>query len=70
MHRVFFDINTGTAEVGFILWYAESQHDLEAIGNDLHDGLRVLLYMPDELELEAVLCFDQELGYWRGIPVT
>lgn len=66
--RIFFDANAGTHGVGYILWFDRSKADMAAI-KDLRSGLLVRLYMPGELEVDATLQFDAELGCWRGIPV-
>ena len=68
--RIFFDTNEGTPKNGFWLHLAGSRHDLEALGDRLCEGLRVLLYMPAELEIEAVLKFDREFDLWVGMPVA
>jgi hypothetical protein len=69
VHRVFFDTNTGTHEAGYILEFDLSKEDLDKIGRDLRNGLEVILYMPDELNVRAVLSYDEELGCWRGLPI-
>jgi hypothetical protein len=69
MHRVFFDSNAGGDEWGYLLWFDSSRRDLEAIGAEVREGLHVVIYMPQELEAEAVLKFDNEFGCWRAIPV-
>jgi len=38
---------------------------VRAHGDALVEGLRVVLYMTDELEVEGTLVFEQ---IWRGIP--
>jgi hypothetical protein len=69
--RVMFDTNEGSMAGGYWL----SKRDLEAIGPALKQGLRVIIYMPDELEMEAILEFDyagsswREEGSWIGRPV-
>ncbi len=68
MHRIFFDANTGNHEEGYELRFALSLADLESIGDELREGLMVILYMPGELEIKSVLSFDKKCGFWRGIP--
>jgi hypothetical protein len=70
MHRIMFDTNDGNSQFGYELKFADSLKDIAAIGNDLRDGLRVIIYMPRELEMEAVLKFDPMAGIWLGIPVA
>jgi hypothetical protein len=68
MHRVFFDTNAGTMESGFVLWFDQSRRDIETINPEDRDGASVTLYMPDEIEMAAVLRYDSSLGCWRGFP--
>lgn len=39
--------------------------DLEALKDKLVDGVRVILHVPDDLEVEATLVFDRR---WCGVP--
>ena len=66
--RIYFDTNDGDPEWGYELKFSQSKKDIEAIGADIHDGIRVVIYMTDELEMEAELKFEHELGYWKAIP--
>ena len=70
MHRIMFDTNDGNDQFGYELKFADSLKDIAAIGDDLRDGLRVVIYMPHELEMEAVLKFDPKAGIWLGFPVA
>ncbi len=67
MRRIFFDEN-GRTESGYWLLYENSLADLAQIENK-HDGMRVTLYMPDELELEAELFYDTSREVWIGRPI-
>ena len=69
MHRVFFDSNEGGYETGYLLWLPLSRSDLAEIGPDLKNGLRVIIYMPEELEFEAELVFDDQSDCWKAMPV-
>ncbi len=69
MHRVSFDTNEGSHDIGYWLHLPNSLLDIASIGNNIHDGLHVIIYMPDELEMEAVLKFDKEGGFWKAIPI-
>ncbi len=65
LHRVYFDTNDAAGMVdGYWLGLAQSRKDLEAIGDDLRDGLRVTIYMPNELEMDAILRFDATDAVW------
>ena len=67
--RVFFDTNDGTMYGGYRLGFDQSRNDLEAIGNDLRDGTKVTIYMPDELEMTAVLRLDETENVWWADPI-
>jgi hypothetical protein len=67
--RVFFDTNDGTPEDGYCLGFDQSRNDLEALGDDLRDGTKVTLYMPDELEMTATLRFDPTEKVWWADPI-
>jgi len=56
--RVYFDTNEGH-EAGYLLILDQSVRDLAALGERLRDGLRVIIYMTGELEMEAHLRFDR-----------
>ena len=56
-------------EFGYELKFVDSLKDLAAIGNNLRDGLHVIIYMPNELEMEATLKLDSRSGIWLGVPV-
>jgi hypothetical protein len=68
MHRIYFDTNEGTHRHGYYLWLSESKNDLKVMGNDAKEGVKVVLYMPNELELEACLTYDNERDCWLGMP--
>ena len=67
MERVFFDSNTA-GEGGYWLCLPLSLADLDQIA-DKHDGMRVLLCMPKELELQAELFYDAARELWVGRPI-
>jgi hypothetical protein len=69
LHRIYFDTNEGTYAEGYGLWLRASLNDMALITNELRDGLRVIIYMPDELEMEAILKFDKVNGAWMAFPV-
>ena len=62
--RIFCDANDG-----FWLYADASRRDLEALGNRLSNGVRVILFMPQEFEIEAILSFDAKQGCWVGEPL-
>jgi hypothetical protein len=71
MHRIYFDANEATFEPGvcrYDLGLRSSVKDLAEIV-DKHDGMRVIIYMPGELEMEATLEFDAKYGCWMARPI-
>jgi hypothetical protein len=60
---VFFDGND-SSEKGYTLNFDQSRLDLALIGDELREGLRVLIYSPGELEAEALLTLDADAGIW------
>ena len=66
---IFFDTNEGTHEHGYLLWLPKSKADLEALGDRLRDGLQVMIVMPDELEMLAILRWAAADGAWVAHPV-
>ena len=55
MHRILFDTNAGSADAGYLLWFKESLQQLADMGKDLREGTEVTIYMPDELEMNALV---------------
>lgn len=68
LHRVFFDSNNSLDGVRYDLGLPAAMHDLSRIP-DLRDGVRVIICMPNELEMEAILEYDQALGRWGALPI-
>src|SRR5713101_1385458 len=74
IHRISFDTNEiifdSPTEARYDLSFPTSVAELAQIGADLRDGLRVIIYMPDELEMEAALVFDRERDAWTARPIA
>lgn len=68
--RIFFDTNRGTEEHGYWLGFDQSLKDLEILGDKLRDGARVIIYMSEELEMDAVLRFDLAATVWWADPIS
>jgi hypothetical protein len=68
--RIFFDTNEGSHEHGYLLRLPKSEEGLKALGERLCDGLRVIIVMPDELEMLATLRRDPSNGAWVAYPVS
>jgi hypothetical protein len=64
--RIYFDTNDGVREDTYALDIAGSMEDIRCLGDLLRPGMRVLLYMSGELEVEATLEYDTEHGRWLG----
>jgi hypothetical protein len=62
MIRIYADFNS-TDEEGRV--WALLKRDLEEHSDELKEGLRVLLHMDDEFEVEATLVYDRG---WMGVP--
>lgn len=69
--RIYFDTNSGTPapRSRYGLWFDLSKRDLAAIAGGPRDGMRVIIYMTNELEMEAILEFDSEWNEWVGDPL-
>lgn len=65
MLRIYADFNSCDEDGRVWLNCVGSLRDIEPHKEDLKDGLRVLLYMTGEFEVEANLIFD---GIWNGFP--
>jgi hypothetical protein len=63
--RIYFDTNEGGGDT-FFLDIPGSLKDICRLGDSLRPGIRVLLYMTDELEVEANLEYDPEYKRWIG----
>lgn len=66
--RIYFDSNAATEDGRYILSIAGSLKDIRSLGDSLRPGMRVLLYMTDELEVEATLELDGARQTWLGLP--
>ena len=65
MIRIYADENARDEQDRYLLNVTGSQRDIERHNGVLTDGLRVVLNVQDEFEVEATLIFD---GVWRAIP--
>jgi hypothetical protein len=69
MFRIYFDTNDGTGDGRYGLWVKGSLDDIAPIADRLRDGMHIISYMTGELEMEAVLEFDQKWKAWTARPV-
>ncbi len=68
MHRIYFDGNEGT-ETGYGLWLGRSIEDLAKIPGGPKEGMKVTIYMTGEIEMEAVLEWDERCKCWTARPI-
>lgn len=64
--RIYFDTNDGWGQDTYLLNLTGSLADIRRLGDSVQVGMRVLLYMTDELEVEATLEYDNEHKVWLG----
>ena len=64
--RIYFDTNELDDSGAYSLSVFGAQKDIKRLGDSLHPGMRVLLYMTDELEVEATLEYDGVYKRWLG----
>ena len=64
--RIYFDTNDLAESGAYSLNIAGSLEDIRRLGDSLRPGMRVLLYMTDELEVEATLEYDSRYHHWLG----
>jgi len=62
--RVFFSANDRANINRYGLRLLTSLSDLERLGTQLRDGLRVVIYEPGKLEMQATLAFDPDFDAW------
>ncbi len=65
MIRIYADFNSCDEQGRVRLSTVGSRKDIKQYENVLEEGMRVLLYMPDEFEVYGTLVFE---GIWLGIP--
>jgi hypothetical protein len=63
--RIYADFNEGTNR-GVDLGIPGSVRDIERVGRELVEGERVMLYVPNDFEVEATLF--REDGHWYADP--
>ncbi len=65
MIRIYADFNSCDEQGRVQLDTAGSRKDIKRYENVLKEGMRVLLYTPDDFEVYGTLVFE---GIWMGIP--
>lgn len=66
MLRIYADFNCTDEDGRVWLDTVGSLRDIEAHAAELKEGMTVMLYMTNELEVEATLL--QDRGSWKGVP--
>ncbi len=69
LFRIYFDTNEGDEDGRYDLGIPGSLRDITPISGKLSQGLKVTIYMTDELEMEASLEFDSERSHWKARPI-
>jgi hypothetical protein len=66
--RICFDTNEpdDSCPDAYSLSIFGAQEDIQRFGDSIRPGMRVLLYMGDELEVEAILQYNSQHQYWIG----
>jgi hypothetical protein len=68
MLRVYADFNCQDEDGKVRLDVAGSLTDLKGVATTIANGTRVILYVPNELEVEANLNFDSNREIWLATP--
>jgi hypothetical protein len=69
LHRIYFDENEGDALGRYDLGIPGSLRDIPPIAGELKEGMRVLIYMGDDFELEATLEYHAQFARWMARPI-
>ena len=68
-HRIYFDGNDSPDGDRYGLWLKKSREDLATIHGGPKRGLTVTIYMIGEIEMDAVLEWDEEWKSWTARPI-
>ena len=69
MDRIYFDENAADENGRYDLGIPGSRRDLASLAGELTDGVHVMLYDRQEIEVEAVLEFDEASERWMAQPL-
>lgn len=69
LYRIYFDENEGDEQDRFDLGIPGSLADLEPLTGTLTNGMRVLCYDNQSIEVEAILEWDAKYHQWWGRPL-
>jgi hypothetical protein len=66
---IYFNTNEGDQAGRYDLGLPGSLEDIAAMDPGPKEGMRVIIYMSEELEMEAFLEFDVQHDRWMAIPI-
>ena len=69
MDRIYFDENAGDEHGRYDLGIPGSRRDVEQLAGKLSNGVHVMLYDGQNIEVEAVVEFDQASHRWMASPL-
>ena len=69
MFRIYFDENAGDERGRHDLGIPGSLRDIEPVAGKLANGLHVILYDGQEIEVEAILEYDGNTKRWMALPL-
>jgi hypothetical protein len=69
LFRIYFDGNEGTENGSYGLWLKKSIEDLAKIPGGPRAGLKVTIYMIGEIEMEAILEWNERWNGWTARPI-
>ena len=69
MYRIYFDANEGDEQDRFDLGIPGSLSDIEPIASELKNGMRVVLYASEGMQVEALIEFDTRYQCWMASPI-
>lgn len=69
MFRIYFDENAGDERGWYDLGIPGSLRDIKPVAKKLANGLRVILYDGQEIEVEAVLEYNDDTKRWMALPL-
>jgi hypothetical protein len=68
MYRIYFDGNDANDQGNYLLGFNKSIEDLARIPGGPKEGMTVTIYMIGEIEMEAVLEWDEKWKAWTARP--
>ena len=69
MHRIYFDENLGDENGRYDLGIPGSRRDPASLAGELTKGVHVMLYDGQDIEVEAILEFDEASDRWMALAL-